>query len=158
VPAFVINLDRRFDRWKKLLHSSTNHGVTLMRMSAVDGLDLVGMSIPESDVVKIWDSTLNASFDSRCLVNNNMHMTTSERACAASHLTTWRLISTVRKKLVSTNNVFKFQPTNINDKNVLDDKNDYGDSITGVKNSTIIQETLLRSRLGIKKYQYIYSI
>ena len=151
VPSFVINLDRRFDRWKKLLRASDCHGLNLMRISAIDGSDIAGFTIPESDVVKIWDSTLNATFDNRCLSNKVMHMTASEQACAASHLMIWRLIAKLRKTLISTNNIFKLPTTNIDDKTAVDDTFrdiDYGVSTTGVKNSVIVQETLFRSRLG----------
>jgi GR25 family glycosyltransferase involved in LPS biosynthesis len=39
-----------------------------------------------------WDSTTNAQFDKRCLINVATPMTPSERACAASHVMTWKLI------------------------------------------------------------------
>jgi len=153
VPSFVINLDRRYDRWKKLLRASDVHGLNLMRLSAIDGSDIAGFTIPESDVVKTWDSTLNATFDNRCLSNKVMHMTASEQACAASHLMIWRLIAKLRKTLVSTNNIFKLPTANVDDKTTttVDDTFrdiDYGFSTTGVKNAAIVQETLFRSRLG----------
>lgn len=133
-----------------MLRLSDEHGISLMRISAVDGLDISGLSIPEKDVAKTWDSTLNASFDNRCLANKVMHMTTSEQACAASHLMIWRLISKLRKTLVSTNNVFKLPTVVINEKNTDDAYRDitYGVSATSVKNTNVFQETLLRSRLG----------
>ena len=103
VPAFVINLDRRLDRWQSMLQSSDTHGLSAMRVSAVDGSLLSGpdgaaLSIPEADVLRRWDSTLNAAFDSFCQANPATPMTNSERGCAASHLKTWRAIAALRGK------------------------------------------------------------
>lgn len=52
--------------------------------------------IPESDVQLTWDSTLNSTFDARCLADKAVACTTSERACAASHLRAWRAIAASR--------------------------------------------------------------
>jgi hypothetical protein len=49
--------------------------------------------IPESDVQLTWDSTVNSKFDARCAPNPAVIATASERACAASHLQTWRYIA-----------------------------------------------------------------
>lgn len=51
--------------------------------------------IPETDVGLTWDSTVNAKFDARCVVNPAVIATASERACAASHLKTWRYIASL---------------------------------------------------------------
>ena len=48
--------------------------------------------IPPEVVTMTWDSTLNATFDSKCFINVATPMTASERACAASHVMTWKLI------------------------------------------------------------------
>jgi hypothetical protein len=148
VPSFVINLDRRYDRWKMLLRISEQHGIIPMRIPAVDGLD-TSISIPISDVTKIWDTTLNASFDSHCLEYVSQSMTDSERACAASHLMIWRMISKLRKATINTNHLFRI-PIDSNDKSIESnfDANEYGVSATGISNFNIVKETLLRSRYG----------
>ena len=147
IPSLVINLDRRYDRWKMLLRTSEQHGIVPIRISAVDGLDM-SISIPISDVSKIWDTTLNASFDNHCLEYIAQSMTDSERACAASHLMVWRLISKFRKTTINSNQLFRIP---IDNDKIIDnnfDANGYGFSATGISNFTIAQETLLRSRLG----------
>lgn len=148
IPSFVINLDRRYDRWKILLRTSEQHGIIPMRISAVDGLDM-SINIPVSDVTKIWDTTLNAAFDSHCLEHIAQCMTDSERACAASHLMIWRLISKIRKGVISNNQLFRI-PVDNNDKSIDSnfDANEYGVSATSTSNFNIIQDTLLRSRFG----------
>ena len=106
-PAFVINLDRRLDRWRSVLKTCNTHGLAAMRVSAFDGTLLAGeeakdgSSIPETDVVKRWDSTLNSNFDSYCQANTATPMTNSERGCSASHLKTWRAIAALRGKLAT---------------------------------------------------------
>lgn len=108
LPAFVINLDRRLDRWRSILLTSDTHGLSAMRVSAVDGSllsagsDGDALSIPEADVVRRWDSTLNAAFDSFCQANTATPMTNSERGCAASHLKTWRAIAALRSSSSTT--------------------------------------------------------
>lgn len=52
--------------------------------------DIDGVS---TDVITAyWDSTLNAKFDKHCAINTSTPMTPSERACAASHASIWKLI------------------------------------------------------------------
>lgn len=48
--------------------------------------------VPPEVVTMTWDSTVNASFDTKCFINVATPMTASERACAASHVMTWKLI------------------------------------------------------------------
>ena len=52
--------------------------------------------IPLADVALTWDSVLNSRFDTRCTPNPRTPMTPTERACAASHLRVWRMISAIR--------------------------------------------------------------
>jgi hypothetical protein len=59
----------------------------------------VGEYIPEKDVTKTWDSTLNNTYDRRCTAGAATLLTPSERACAASHLKVWRAIAVLREKL-----------------------------------------------------------
>eukprot|EP01034_Spumella_vulgaris_P022340 gene22340-28460_t len=112
LPAFVINLDRRTDRWRKFLLMNERLGVTFLRVRAVDGAssahtdgDEEGVSrsslghVSESDVTSCWDSTLNNQFDQGCMVNTHTPLTPAERACAASHLKVWRTIASIRSRL-----------------------------------------------------------
>lgn len=56
-------------------------------------------AVPDSDVARMWDSTLNSSFDSYCIANKAQPLTDSERACAASHVLTWRTVQALRAQL-----------------------------------------------------------
>lgn len=51
------------------------------------------ISIPLQDVTTSWDSTFNAKFDDKCIADKNTPMIFSERACAATHLKIWRMVS-----------------------------------------------------------------
>jgi len=114
LPAYIINLDRRVDRWRHSLLKHSKEFLSLIRVSAIDGAvlcravngDDVGNRIdihdavdyiPDSDVSRNWDSTLNSQFDSNCPPNQSVMSTASERACAASHLRVWRTIARINK-------------------------------------------------------------
>jgi GR25 family glycosyltransferase involved in LPS biosynthesis len=121
LPALVINLDRRSDRWRRVCLSCEAHGVLPVRISAIDGLKVSQLEaktagsiaviattddhglkeatrelVSREDVTLVWDSTLNARFDRHCVISATTPMTDSERACAASHLHIWRMLSTLR--------------------------------------------------------------
>jgi GR25 family glycosyltransferase involved in LPS biosynthesis len=111
MPAFIINLDRRADRWRRVSIMCHQHRVVPLRVSAVDGLKLQMNSsdhhnhdlssgcadnVPESDVSIVWNAILNSTFDGNCFPNEATPMTPSERACAASHLNVWRAIDNLR--------------------------------------------------------------
>lgn len=112
---FVINLDRRPDRWRHIALLSDRCGITAIRVRAVDGAAKSALAagseygddsqdaqrsqaaeIPAEDVSLTWDSSLNAKFDAGCLVNPHTPLTAAERACAASHLKVWRAIAALR--------------------------------------------------------------
>lgn len=108
-PAFIINLDRRPDRLRTITKMCNNLGISGIRVSAVDGNRTKALSdishnssisdildIPDTDVTRLWDSTLNNMYDSKCTINKFTPMTPSERACAASHLKVWRTIAAIR--------------------------------------------------------------
>lgn len=67
---------------------------TLMPLLVSEGDDI---SVPLTDVAATWDSTLDASFSPYCEANTEVHLTPSERACAASHLRVWRSIARLRQ-------------------------------------------------------------
>jgi len=102
-PAFVINLDRRFDRWRRIVVMCERAGISAIRLSAVDGTALSALSndhdevISTLDVTTHWNSEFNAQFDRKCTPNINTPLTLTERACAASHLKVWREISSICK-------------------------------------------------------------
>jgi GR25 family glycosyltransferase involved in LPS biosynthesis len=111
-PAFIINLDRRPDRMRTITKMCNNLGISGIRVSAVDGNRTKALSdisrngsipdimdIPDTDVTRVWDSTLNNMYDSKCTINKFTPMTPSERACAASHLNVWRTIAAIRDSL-----------------------------------------------------------
>lgn len=139
LPAYVINLDRRVDRWRHSLFKHSKEGFSLIRVSAVDGAAVVHRAvhhdsssrgriddddadatvnlIPECDVSLTWDSTLNSQFDSNCPPNHCVVSTASERACAASHLRVWRMISGI----ITNNNKHKLMRQQLSDKGVIRD-------------------------------------
>jgi GR25 family glycosyltransferase involved in LPS biosynthesis len=88
-----------------MLHQCAQHGIFPMRIAAIDARK--GQStyacggersiqpsgiVPVEVVAMTWDSTVNAKFDKHCVINVTTPMTPSERACAASHVMTWKLI------------------------------------------------------------------
>lgn len=87
--------------------SCSEHGILPTRMAAIDArrgqqpsmygaestrTDVSSETIPPEVVSLLWDSTMNAKFDRKCRINTATPMTPSERACAASHVITWKLI------------------------------------------------------------------
>lgn len=86
-------------------------GYHIVRFPAVDGSALGGQVdsvkpsnglasdcsvnalIPDVVVTKIWDSTLNSTFDELCIPNKNNVLSASERACAMSHVMVWQSIA-----------------------------------------------------------------
>jgi GR25 family glycosyltransferase involved in LPS biosynthesis len=116
-PAFIINLDRRPDRMRTIIKMCNNLGISGIRVSAIDGNRVNSLSdithndtiqdnldIPDTDVTRVWDSTLNNVYDSKCTVNKFTPLTPSERACAASHLKVWRTIAAIRDSLFHPSN------------------------------------------------------
>lgn len=102
------------NRWKTIQNQCSEHGILPVRVAAIDARrgqvshsysrddsrnlynneaskDIVD-NIPVEVVTMTWDSTLNAKFDKKCMINTATPMTPSERACAASHVMTWKLI------------------------------------------------------------------
>lgn len=92
-----------------MMSQCSQHGIFPVRMAAVDarkghssayaerpgegGRSVPSAGLIPAEVVSMtWDSTTNAKFDKRCLVNVATPMTPSERACAASHVMTWKLV------------------------------------------------------------------
>ena len=139
-PAYVINLDRRVDRWRHSLFKHSKEGFSLIRVSAVDGAAVVNRAvyhdssgrgriddddadatvnlIPECDVSRTWDSTLNSQFDSNCPPNHCIVSTASERACAASHLRVWRMIAGI----ITNSNKHKLMHQQLSDKGAIQDE------------------------------------
>eukprot|EP01036_Dinobryon_divergens_P028221 gene28220-37133_t len=105
MPVFVINLDRRRDRWRRVTMMAERSGLSAIRVSAVDGARLAedrpaqgdSYTLSEKDVATHWNSTFNATFDRKCHPDLNTPMTLSERACAASHLKIWRMIQDIHQ-------------------------------------------------------------
>ena len=84
VPVFVINLDRRRDRWRRVTMMAERSGLAAVRVSAVDGARPAegdSHTISERDVATHWNSTFNATFDRKCHPDLSTPMTLSERAC-----------------------------------------------------------------------------
>jgi GR25 family glycosyltransferase involved in LPS biosynthesis len=146
-PAFIINLDRRPDRMRTSVKMCNNLGISGIRVSAIDGNRMKSVSdinhndtiqdildIPDTDVTRVWDSTLNNVYDSKCTVNNFTPMTPSERACAASHLKVWRTIAAVRDSLFHPSNSSNSQ-SNFNGNIKSRDSESSSNSISNAKNS-----------------------
>lgn len=95
-PVFIINLQRRTDRWHRMLQVCDMHNLAAIRVNAVDGIMLSTgklQGVVDSDVLYHWDSTINAKFDLSCVVDKRTVLTSSERACAMSHISVWRAIA-----------------------------------------------------------------
>jgi GR25 family glycosyltransferase involved in LPS biosynthesis len=86
-------------------------GLNMIRISAFDGtsysttankveqammVSYDNFEISESDVASTWNTTLNSKFDSGCTADLAVSLTSSEKACAASHLHVWRIIDQLR--------------------------------------------------------------
>ena len=79
-------------------------GMITSRFPAVDGSSQHIM-IPESLVLKKWDSALNATFDETCVSNPAIEMSLSERACAMSNVIVWQAIASMSSKQQNDNDV-----------------------------------------------------
>eukprot|EP00981_Chlorochromonas_danica_P000967 scaffold233_cov174-Ochromonas_danica.AAC.7 len=92
--AVVINLDRRPDRWLRALSQCAKWKFSAVRFPAVDGMSLKGdpSLVPEKLVSTSWNTSLNCQFDFKCSKNNDVPLTSTERACAMSHLLIWKAI------------------------------------------------------------------
>lgn len=92
--AIVINLDRRPDRWLRALSQCAKWKFSAIRFPAVDGMSLKGdpSLVPEKFVSTSWNTSLNCQFDFKCSKNNDVPLTSTERACAMSHLLIWKAI------------------------------------------------------------------
>lgn len=89
------------------MRQCSRHGILPIRVAAVDArkglhpsstqgeenaINSTGSLIPPEVVTMNWDSTVNATFDTKCFVNVATPMTASERACAVSHVMIWKLV------------------------------------------------------------------
>jgi GR25 family glycosyltransferase involved in LPS biosynthesis len=99
LPVFVLNLNRRIDRWQSLINTVDAAHMCVIRVVAVDAAcDKDG--IAADDVKVSWNSSLFSQFDASCTVSEDITMSTSERCCAASHLAVWRRIAALRTSLL----------------------------------------------------------
>lgn len=81
-------------------------GIVVARLPAVDAFygentgssTALEVDVPPSIVLSNWDSTLNATFDATCMTNSSIPMSSSERACAASHTLVWQSIVDIDSK------------------------------------------------------------
>lgn len=123
LPAFLINLDRRPDRYRKCLCQADIANMNLVRINAVDGNDSNAQesaiknmlkttflesnsteitkatlaNISHRDIANQWNTSLNHLFDQNCPKNIDVLLTNSEKACAASHLKCWRYINALHE-------------------------------------------------------------
>eukprot|EP00927_Polykrikos_kofoidii_P039015 TRINITY_DN33459_c0_g1_i1.p1 TRINITY_DN33459_c0_g1~~TRINITY_DN33459_c0_g1_i1.p1 ORF type:complete len:363 (+),score=69.56 TRINITY_DN33459_c0_g1_i1:63-1091(+) len=97
-PAFVVNLDRRPDRWaavKKRLREFD--GLVFDRVPAVDAA--AGIEIPASDVAHHWTTANNWKYVTQRFEGGEncgyekctLPLSGGERGCAASHIALWRI-------------------------------------------------------------------
>ncbi len=105
LPIFVINLNRRYDRFNQMMKLCKEEGMIAIRYAAIDAKELVHSAdkyhIPETDVVVNWDSSLNCKFVTNTFNSKTIPMTDTERACAASHLAVWRIIVDYRRNFLN---------------------------------------------------------
>lgn len=92
--ALIINLDRRPDRWNRMLATAARWRFHPWHISAIDGQDLRTTPdlISEDLVTTCWNTSINCLFDTRCVKNAVVPLTPSERACAMSHWMIWKAI------------------------------------------------------------------
>lgn len=105
LPIFVINLNRRYDRFHQIMRLCKEEGLIVIRYEAIDGKELINSDdksqIPSTDVVVVWDSHLNCKFVTNSIKSKTIPMTDTERACAASHLAVWRIIVDYRRNFMN---------------------------------------------------------
>lgn len=112
IPVIVLNLDRRYDRWLRILRQFECNGLIAIRISAMDSVVIAKKLVLEKEldmgitnnslksiVTETWDSHLNAKFDLGCVKSTALTMTLSERCCVRSHVYAWELIASIGKHL-----------------------------------------------------------
>lgn len=85
-----------------MTESCEKAGLLHVRVRAVDGTnsnDGCNDTVSIDDISLTWDSTVHSEYESSYPVNDSIAMTPTERACAASHLRTWRWIANIRQQL-----------------------------------------------------------
>jgi len=98
LSAWVINLDRRTDRWEKVKSSLAKQAPWLKanRLSAVDG---AAAPPPKSEVTQKWSTApLAKLFHWYSPVT--VKMSPGERGCCGSHINAWRLAAKSRRPVV----------------------------------------------------------
>lgn len=98
MQAWVINLDKRPDRFDKILKQFKDTGIELIRFSARGSKtdDVVSKEY----VTLEWNTTLNSIFDKRYEPHIIKKLSNSERYCAMSHINIWEII-VKNKKLIT---------------------------------------------------------
>ena len=86
--AVYINLPHRVDRRSSIEHELNSAGFAAARFEAC-----TGEHAPESHVTRVWDSTLNAKFDTKTIGHHRVAMSAGERGCAMSHRTLWEVVA-----------------------------------------------------------------
>ena len=127
IPALVINLRRRPDRWRNIRKMCQAARISAIRVDAVDGKHIMtgqgGSSNSDAiesigdldldtltertalnaridhDVCHTWDSALNHMFDPMCFASRDVPCTHSERACSMSHVRAWKRVARIRQVL-----------------------------------------------------------
>eukprot|EP00929_Paragymnodinium_shiwhaense_P085310 TRINITY_DN4571_c0_g1_i3.p1 TRINITY_DN4571_c0_g1~~TRINITY_DN4571_c0_g1_i3.p1 ORF type:complete len:313 (-),score=48.12 TRINITY_DN4571_c0_g1_i3:41-979(-) len=94
VPTLVINLDSRPDRWTRMqgrLRYLNNSGVLQTRRFRATDADLD--FIPQSQVRSSWRTDRNAPYVGLFYMRSRLNLSSSERACAHSHIRAWQEIA-----------------------------------------------------------------
>jgi len=96
----VVFITNNLGRWARILQMCEKHELVAIRVPAFDGGTFRAsdgkseqFKICDEDVTSTWDSTLNSTFDKKCVSNVAVPMSLSEKACAMSHINVWRTIA-----------------------------------------------------------------
>ena len=83
-----VNLRTRQDRRASIEEQLQLAGLQAARLEASTGADT-----PDSAVARTWDSTVNASFDTKTVGHPRVALSPGERGCAMSHRRLWEILS-----------------------------------------------------------------
>jgi len=96
LPALVVNLDNRVDRWQTIRRQLKGFGIDTVRISAVSASSLRKSAADEysNEEVVRWkyNTTWNAQFDWRIAPNQVLTLSDSEYATCLSHIKAWKYI------------------------------------------------------------------
>jgi len=96
LPALVVNLDDRVDRWQTIRRQLKSFGIDTVRISAIPASSLrkpaANEHLDEEVVRWKYSTTWSAQFDSRIEPNQVLTLSDSEYSTCLSHIKAWKYI------------------------------------------------------------------